>query len=144
MERNRRKTRVGIVTSDKMDKTVVVATEEIVYGDNDSLSAIVARLIHADALIILSDIDGLFEDNPNENPDARLIPVVDEITPEIKALAGDAGSARGTGGMITKLQAADYATKRGVEVHVINGSNPENLYEIFDGNNIGTMFLARQ
>ena len=108
------------------------------------LSAIVAGLVGADRLIILTDIDGLYDSNPRTNPDAVKIEVVDRINQEILSMAAGTGSNRGTGGMITKLQAADYATKRGVEVHVINGSNPENLYEIFDGNNVGTVFLARQ
>ena len=80
-----------------------VAVEEIVYGDNDNLSAIVAKLVHADALIILSDIDGLYSGNPREDDNAKLIPVVDEITDEIIALAQPSASALGTGGMLTKL-----------------------------------------
>lgn len=113
------------------------------FGDNDMLSAIVSRLVRADRLIILTDIDGLYDSNPKTNPDARKIDTVTEITPEILNMAAGTGSNRGTGGMITKLQAADYATQKGTEVYVINGSNPEDLYEIFDGNNIGTVFCAR-
>ena len=120
-----------------------VATEEIVYGDNDSLSAIVARLIKADALIILSDIDGLFDDNPNENPDARLIPVVREITDEIKALCGGAGTDRGTGGMITKIHAAEIATRAGIPTVVMNGTAPQDIYKLIDGHSIGTIFVAK-
>ena len=105
---------------------------------------IVAGLMNADRLVILTDIDGLYDSNPRTNPEAKKISVVDKINSEIFSMAAGTGSNRGTGGMITKLQAADYATKRGVEVHVINGANPENLYEIFDGKEIGTMFLARQ
>lgn len=119
-----------------------VATEEIVYGDNDSLSAIVARLIKADALIILSDIDGLFDDNPNENPDARLIPVVREITDDIKALCGGAGTDRGTGGMITKIHAAEIATAAGIPTVVMNGTAPQDIYKLIDGHSIGTIFVA--
>lgn len=113
------------------------------FGDNDMLSAIVSRLVRADRLIILTDIDGLYDSNPKTNPDARKIDTVTEITPEILNMAAGTGSNRGTGGMITKLQAADYATQKGTDVYVINGSNPEDLYEIFDGNNIGTVFCAR-
>ncbi|HBM99269.1 MAG TPA: glutamate 5-kinase, partial [Ruminococcus sp.] len=113
------------------------------FGDNDMLSAIVSRLVRADRLIILTDIDGLYDSNPKTNPDARKIDTVTEITPEILSMAAGTGSNRGTGGMITKLQAADYATQKGTEVYVINGSNPEDLYEIFDGNNIGTVFCAK-
>ena len=120
-----------------------VATEEIVYGDNDSLSAIVARLIKADALIILSDIDGLFDDNPNENPDARLIPIVREINDDIKALCGGAGTDRGTGGMITKIHAAEIATGVGIPTVVMNGTAPQDIYKLIDGHSIGTIFTAR-
>ncbi|MBQ1243885.1 MAG: glutamate 5-kinase, partial [Clostridia bacterium] len=119
-----------------------VATEEIVYGDNDSLSAIVARLIHADALIILSDIDGLFDDNPNENPDARLIPVVSEINDEIKALCGEAGTSRGTGGMITKIHAAEIAVGAKIPTVIMNGEAPQDIYKLIDGHSVGTIFLC--
>ena len=119
-----------------------VATEEIVYGDNDSLSAIVARLIHADRLIILSDIDGLFDENPTDNPDARLIPVVKEITPEIEALCGGSGTERGTGGMITKIHAAKIATEAGISTVIMNGTAPQDIYKLIDGHCIGTVFTA--
>jgi glutamate 5-kinase len=82
--------------------------------------------------------------NPRTNPTAEKIDVVDDITDEIFSMAAGTGSNRGTGGMVTKLLAADYATKKGVEVYIINGSKPEDLYEIFDGNNIGTVFLAKE
>ena len=113
------------------------------FGDNDMLSAIVASLVNADRLIILTDIDGLYDSNPRANPDAKKITTVDKITPEILAMAAGSGSNRGTGGMLTKLQAAEYATSRGVICHVINGSNPKSLYEILDGKNKGTVFLAK-
>ncbi len=114
------------------------------FGDNDMLSAIVAGLVSADRLVILTDIDGLYDSNPRNNPNAKKIEIVEEINDEILSMAAGTGSNRGTGGMITKLSAADYATKRGVEVYVINGSNPENLYEVLDGNNTGTKFLAKE
>lgn len=120
-----------------------VATEEIVYGDNDSLSAIVARLIHADKLIILSDIDGLFDENPTENPDARLIPVVEEITEEIEALCGGSGTNRGTGGMITKIHAAKITTEAGIPTVIMNGSDPQDIYKLIDGHFIGTLFVSK-
>ncbi len=120
-----------------------VATEEIVYGDNDSLSAIVARLIHADRLIILSDIDGLFDENPTENPDARLIPVVKEITPEIEKLCGGSGTERGTGGMITKIHAAKIATEAGISTVIMNGTAPQDIYKLIDGHCIGTVFTPK-
>ncbi len=119
-----------------------VATEEIVYGDNDSLSAIVAKLIKADALIILTDIDGLFDENPNENPDARLIPIVKTIDEDIKALCGGAGSSRGTGGMITKIHAAEIATKAGIPTVIMNGTAPQDIYKLIDGHSVGTLFLG--
>lgn len=120
-----------------------VATEEIVYGDNDSLSAIVAVLTGADLLVILTDIDGLFDANPHEDPDARLIPVVETITPEIEALCGGAGTSRGTGGMLTKVHAAKTATAAGIPVVVMNGSAPQDLYRVIDGHQTGTLFLGK-
>ena len=120
-----------------------VATEEIVYGDNDSLSAIVAALTGADLLVILTDTDGLFDSNPHENPDARLIPLVEQITPEIDALCGGAGTARGTGGMLTKVHAAKTAVKAGIPVVVMNGSEPQNLYRVMDGQPTGTLFSGK-
>ena len=113
-------------------------------GDNDMLSAIVAGLIHADRLIILTDIDGLYDSNPRTNPNAKKIDVVENISKDIFDMAAGSGSNRGTGGMITKLQAADYATKRGTDVYVINGSIPDNIYQILDGNNTGTLFTAKK
>ncbi len=110
------------------------------FGDNDMLSAIVSRIVEADRLVILTDIDGLYDANPRENPDAKKINVVEKIDKSIMDMAAGSGSNRGTGGMVTKLHAADYATKRGIEVHVINGSNPENLYKVFEGEAPGTVF----
>lgn len=119
-----------------------VAVEEIVYGDNDSLSAIVARLIGADILIILTDTDGLFSADPAIDPDAELIPVVDAITPDIIALAGGAGSSLGTGGMATKVHAAQIATRAGIDTVVMNGNPITNIYDLFDGKPVGTLFKA--
>ena len=119
-----------------------VATEEIVYGDNDSLSAIVAKLVHADALIILSDIDGLYDDNPHENPDASLIPVVREINDDILALCGGAGTDRGTGGMVTKIHAAKIAGNEGIPTVIMNGSDPADIYKLIDGHSVGTVFTV--
>ena len=120
-----------------------VATEEIVYGDNDSLSAIVAVLTGADLLVILTDTDGLFDANPHDNPNAKLIPVVETITPETVALCGGAGTARGTGGMLTKVHAAKTATANGLPVVVMNGGDPQALYRLLDGEQIGTLFLGK-
>ena len=121
-----------------------VAVDEIVYGDNDSLSAIVAKLVNADALIILTDIDGLYDDNPNENEDAKLIPQVDEITDELIAVAGGHGSRFSTGGMVTKLHAAQIAMDAGIDTIVMNGAAPENIYKALDGKQIGTFFTGKK
>ncbi len=120
-----------------------VAVEEIVYGDNDSLSAHVAEIVDADTLIILTDIDGLFSANPREDENAVLIHNVDEINEEILALAGGSGTNRGTGGMITKLHAAQIATAAGINTVVMNGSDPEDIYKLIDGRQIGTLFKAK-
>ena len=120
-----------------------VSTEEIEIGDNDTLSAIVARLVHADVLVILSDIDGLYDGDPRTNPDAKLVPVVQGITEEIVDSASGAGSRRGTGGMITKINAAKIAAAAGIDMAIMNGSYPERLYELFDGKNPGTHFVAK-
>ncbi|MGN0538386.1 MAG: glutamate 5-kinase [Candidatus Fimenecus sp.] len=120
-----------------------VAVEEIVYGDNDSLSAIVAKLIGADALIILTDIDGLYDENPHENEDAKLIPLVTEINDELFAIAGGHGSRFGTGGMVTKLHAAQIAMDAGIDTIVMNGEDPTEIYKALDGKQIGTFFKGR-
>lgn len=120
-----------------------IAVEEIVFGDNDSLSAIVAKLIQADALLILTDIDGLYDRNPKEDEFARIIPVVEQITEGLFEIAGGRGSKFGTGGMITKLQAAQIATESGISTIVMNGQNPENIYKVLEGHQVGTFFVAR-
>ena len=119
-----------------------VATEEIVIGDNDSLAAIVAVSARAELLVLLSDIDGLYDKDPHSASDAKLIPVVSALTDEIMALGGKAGSGLGTGGMATKLQAARTATEAGCDMIIANGSDPHVLYGILDGESIGTRFLA--
>lgn len=120
-----------------------VSVEEIEFGDNDTLSAMVAKLAKADALVILTDIDGLYDDDPRKNPAAKLIPVVETIDERIEALAKGKGSTLGTGGMITKVQAARIATEAGIPVHIVNGSNPAVLYELMDGKQVGTLFPAK-
>ena len=117
-----------------------VAVEEIVYGDNDSLSAIVARLVNADTLFILSDIDALYDADPRRDPNARRIPRVWEITPELRAACTGAGSGLGTGGMETKLRAAEIAREGGISTVIINGTPPDNLYLALEGADIGTIF----
>ena len=119
-----------------------VSTYEMQFGDNDTLSAIVASLVGADLLILLSDIDGLFTDDPHTNPDAKLIPVVERLDDHIRALAGGSGSSLGTGGMVTKLQAAQIATEAGCEMVIANGHHPAALYDIAAGQPAGTRFLA--
>ena len=121
-----------------------VAVEEIVFGDNDSLSAHVAKIVDADLLVILTDIDGLFSANPREDENAVLIHNVDKIDDEILALAGGSGTNRGTGGMITKLHAAQIATDAGIDTVVMNGSDPEELYKLLDGRQTGTLFKAQR
>lgn len=120
-----------------------VAVDEIVFGDNDSLSAHVAKIVDANLLIILTDIDGLFSANPREDENAVLIHSVDAITDEVLALAGGSGTSRGTGGMITKLHAAQIATSAGIDTVVMNGSDPEEIYKLLDGRQIGTLFKAQ-
>lgn len=121
-----------------------VSTDEIVIGDNDTLGAIVATSIKADLLVVLSDIDGLYTANPRTTPDATLIPVVEELTPEIMALAAGKGSALGTGGMVTKLHAAEICMRDGCDMVIANGSDPDVLYTIVDGASCGTRFLAKR
>lgn len=120
-----------------------VATEEIGVGDNDSLGAIVAACCQADLLVLLSDIDGLYTADPKENPDARLVPEIRELTEEVYALAGEKGSEFATGGMVTKLHAAKIAMDSGVTMVISNGSAPERLYDIVDGRAVGTKFIGR-
>ncbi len=120
-----------------------VATEEIEFGDNDTLAALVAESIGADLLVLLSDIDGLYTADPHKDKSASLIPEVYDITPEIAALGGGAGSELGTGGMVTKLRAAKIATSAGCDMIIANGSYPELLYNIMDGKSVGTRFYAK-
>ncbi|MGN0735541.1 MAG: glutamate 5-kinase [Anaerovoracaceae bacterium] len=121
-----------------------VATEQIVIGDNDTLGAVVAREVDADLYIILSDIDGLYTADPNKNPDARLIPLVSEITEELKVAAGGSSGSLGTGGMVTKLEAAEIATSAGCDMIIANGRDPYILYDIMDGTPVGTRFASRR
>lgn len=120
----------------------VISTYEIEFGDNDTLSAYVANLVDADLLVIMSDIDGFYDGNPND-ASSRLIPVIEEITDEIRACAGGEGTRRGTGGMITKLNAAELVCKNGIDMVITNGDEPENLYKIMNGEQVGTLFKAK-
>ena len=121
-----------------------IATDEIVIGDNDTLSAIVAATVNADLLVLLSDIEGLHTADPRSDPDACLIDRVDEITPGIEALAGGNGTSLGTGGMVTKLRAARIAMASGIDMVIANGAQPEKLYDIIDGGPVGTRFIGRR
>ena len=121
-----------------------VACEEYSLGDNDTLAALVAQCCGADLVVLLSDIDGLYTADPHSDPHARLIPVVEEITPEIEMLAGGAGSALGTGGMLTKVVAANRATSAGVDLIIANGAHAEVLYDILEGKPVGTRFIGQK
>ena len=121
-----------------------IACEEYSLGDNDTLAALVAECIHADLVILLSDIDGLYTADPHTHPDAQLIPLVESITPDIVELAGGAGTALGTGGMATKISAARRATAAGVDLIIANGAHAEVLYDIMDGKPVGTRFAGKK
>lgn len=121
-----------------------VSTAEIEIGDNDTLSAIVASNVQADLLILLSDIDGLYTADPHKDENAELIKTVENITPEIFAIAGGKGSTLGTGGMSTKIKAAQMANSKGIDMVIANGENPDVLYDIVDGKAVGTKFLAHR
>ncbi|MGN7484024.1 glutamate 5-kinase [Priestia megaterium] len=126
------------------DTVAIDEIENIVrFGDNDNLSAIVSVLIHADLLVILSDIDGFFDSDPTKNPNSKLIKVIDGITPELENFAGDSGTDVGTGGMVTKLTAAKTATSAGVSLILANGKEPSILRDIIEGQEIGTLFLKQ-
>lgn len=121
-----------------------VSTEEISIGDNDTLGAIAATSINADLLILLTDIDGLYNKDPRRNPNAKLISVVEELTDDIMKMGEGKGSLFGTGGMHTKLNAAKIATERGIDMVIANGNNPELLYDIVEGKDVGTRFLGKK
>ena len=120
-----------------------IGTAEIRVGDNDTWAAIVADAVHAELLILLSDIDGLYTSDPHEDKNAELIPVVRRITPELEALAGREGSALGTGGMITKIRAAKRVTENGCDMVIMNGDHADLLYDLLEGKPVGTRFLGK-
>jgi glutamate 5-kinase len=122
--------------------TVAIDELELEMGENDSLAANVAVISGAELLIIMSDIDGLFDKDPRKNDDAQLIPVVQEITDDIVASAGGAGTAFGSGGMATKIKAAKIANDAGIDLVIINGRHPDNLYGVFENKPVGTVFQA--
>ena len=133
-----------VIENDSVSSAEIETGQCKVLGDNDTLSAVVASLCKAELLVLLSDIDGLYDADPREDPNASLIPRVEAITPELKKMAGGAGTWRGTGGMATKLRAAEIATAAGVEMVIANGSRMESLYDIVAGEAVGTRFIAKK
>ncbi|MDX8396073.1 MAG: glutamate 5-kinase [Mariprofundaceae bacterium] len=130
----------GVVPIVNENDTVVV--EEIKFGDNDTLGALVSLVIDADLMIMMTDVDGLFDGNPTENSQAKRLSVIEHITPDITAMAGDVGSEFGTGGMLSKLKAAKISTKGGVTTAIINGQELDALTSLFAGDDVGTLFLC--
>jgi len=128
--------------NDSVSSAEIETGHHKVFGDNDTLSAIVAALCQADLLILLSDIDGLYDADPKTHPHAKLLHQVTALTPEILAMAGGAGTWRGTGGMSTKLSAAKVAMEAGCDMVITNGARMEDLYGIVEGQDIGTRFIA--
>ena len=120
-----------------------IATDEIVIGDNDTLAAMVAQSVKADLLVLLSDIDGLYTADPHKDENAVLISRVNKVDDSILALAGVSSTTQGTGGMVTKLHAAEICLACGCDMVIANGSRPENLYDILDGKTVGTMFSEK-
>lgn len=133
---------LGCIPIVNENDTVAIDELELEIGENDSLAAIVAKTANADLLVILSDIDALYSEDPHKNPDAAPIPVVEEITGYIEHIAGGTGSKLGTGGMATKINAAKIATDAGIDMVIMNGKNPELIYDLFEDKEIGTIFKA--
>jgi len=142
--RNTIETLFGYGVLPVVNENDTVAVEEIKFGDNDTLSSVVSQLVEADLLIILSDVDGLFTADPNKNPDARLIPLVETIDQEIYAIAKETPSIIGIGGMATKIRAAQAATKSGIASIIVNGRTPEVISRILAGEELGTLFLPHE
>lgn len=132
--------RFGIIPIINENDTVSV--DEIRFGDNDTLAALVGVLIDADMIILLTDIDGFYTDNPRENPDAKRLNIIEEITSDIEEMAGTAGSDVGTGGMKTKVEAAKIATSAGIPLVIASGDDPYVIHDILGGENVGTKFSA--
>lgn len=134
----------GVIPVVNENDTVAIDELEFEFGENDTLAAHVAQFSNSDMLIILSDIDGFYDANPKIDPNAKLIPMVTEINDDIRKLAGDAVSGLGTGGMITKINAAEMAMNAGIDMAILNGRNPDILYDLFDGKQVGTIFTANK
>jgi len=133
---------MGVIPIVNENDTVAIDEIELEIGENDSLAAMVAKISRADLLVILSDIDGLYTSDPHINPDASAIHTVDKITDYIEKIAGGSGSSFGTGGMATKINAAKIATEAGIDMIIMNGRNPEDLYDLFEDKEIGTIFKS--
>ena len=133
---------IPIVNENDSVSYTEIESEDRLFGDNDMLSSVVAVLCRAKRLVILSDIDGFYDSDPRLHPNAKLIEQIDTIDESVYSLAGGAGSRRGTGGMRTKLQAAQLATSNGIDTIVTNGKRPEALYDIVRGGKAGTLFMA--
>ncbi len=133
---------LGVVPIINENDTVAIDELELEVGENDSLAAMVATLAKADLLVMMSDIDGLYDKDPHKSKDAKLIPVVGEITDEIRSLAGGVATKFGTGGMATKINAVEIAYEAGIDAVLMNGERPERLYELFDDKSVGTLFLC--
>ena len=134
---------MGVVPIVNENDTVAIDELELEIGENDSLAAIVAGLVRADLLILMSDITGLYSADPHKDENAELIPVVREITPEIEGIAGGAGTPNGRGGMATKIAAAKMANTAGIDMVIMNGEKPERLYDLLlNDENVGTRFVA--
>lgn len=147
MRRNARSTFMKLLemgTIPVVNENDTVATDEIEFGDNDTLSAIVAALIHADLLIILSDQDGFFTADPRKDPDAKLVEEITFITDELETMAGGAGSDVGTGGMAAKVSAARIANDAGADMVIANGNDMNNITRVLEGQNVGTLFRAHR
>ncbi|MCH5268406.1 MAG: glutamate 5-kinase [Lachnospiraceae bacterium] len=132
----------GVIPIVNENDTVAIDELELEMGENDSLAAIVATIANADLLIIMSDIDGFYDEDPRKNPDAKLIPVVHEIDADIHALAGGAGTKFGTGGMKTKIKAVEIAFEAAIDVVLMNGQHPRKLYDLFEDKSVGTLFCC--
>ncbi|MDE6036472.1 MAG: glutamate 5-kinase [Ruminococcus sp.] len=133
---------MGVIPIVNENDTIAIDELELEIGENDSLSALVAKLAEADLLLILSDIDSLYDDDPRTNPNAKPITYVEKITPEIEKVAGGAGTSLGTGGMSTKINAGKIASEAGIDMVIMNGKNPDLLYDLFEDKELGTFFKA--
>ncbi|HWT73291.1 MAG TPA: glutamate 5-kinase [Mobilitalea sp.] len=136
--------KMGVIPIVNENDTVSTEELDLDFGDNDTLSAIVTALVEGDLLILLSDIDGLYTDDPNKNSDAKLISSVTEINEELSSMAKDSASSVGTGGMATKVSAAKIATASGADMVITNGENVRNISHILEGQEVGTLFVSNK